>query len=123
MSPAAPSFPRAIRHADHLRAAIANVTAEKPHHFEQAIFADELSEDSLNAVRELVRTQWQTLLAGTVPTLQELIDTDQTAGRARQQRVRIGLYSYTEPMQSAATQPLTTAKRAARRPPPSTKEE
>ncbi len=36
---------------DHLRAAIANVVAEKPPHFEQAIFADELSHASLDAVQ------------------------------------------------------------------------
>lgn len=108
---------------DHLRAAIANVTADKPRHFEQAIFADELSQDSLDAVRELVRTQWQTLLAGTVPTLQKLIDADQAAGRAQQQRVRIGLFSYTEPMQVAPAQSPAPAKRTARRPSPSTKEE
>lgn len=108
---------------DHMRAAIANVTADKPRHFEQAIFADELSQESLDAVRELVRTQWQTLLAGTVPTLQKLIDADQAAGRTQQQRVRIGLFSYTEPMQSAATQAPAPTKRMARRLPPSTKED
>jgi Family of unknown function (DUF6502) len=108
---------------DHLRAAIANVTAEKPRHFEQAIFADELSQDSLDSVRELVRAQWQTLLAGTVPTLQKLIDADQATGRPQQQRVRIGLYSYTEAMPSAATPAPAPAKRAARRAPPPPKEE
>lgn len=108
---------------DHLRAAIANVTADKPRHFEQAIFADELSQGSLETVRELVRTQWQTLLAGTVPTLQKLIDADQAAGHAHGQRVRIGLYSYTEPMQAAAPVTPAPVKRSARRSPPSTKEE
>jgi Family of unknown function (DUF6502) len=99
---------------DHLRATIANVIADKPPHFEQAIFADELSHASLDAVRELVRTQWQTLLAGAVPTLQRLIDEDQAAGVPHDQRVRIGLFSYTEPMAAAEQRNQTPAKRPPR---------
>ena len=110
---------------DHMRAAIANVTAEKPPHFEQAVFADDLSQVSLEAVRELVRTQWQTLLAGAVPTLQKLIDADQAAGRPQDQRVRIGLFSYTEAMDAAAQRAQAKPKptRTARNKSPSSKEE
>ena len=99
---------------DHMRAAIANVTADKPPHFEQAVFADDLSQVSLETVRELVRTQWQALLAGAVPTLQKLIDADQAAGRPQDQRVRIGLFSYTEPMDAAAQRAQAKAIRTAR---------
>ncbi len=102
---------------DHLRASIANVLADKPAHFEQAVFADGLSPASLVAANDLVRTQWQSLLAATVPKLQAMIDDDQASGRATDQRVRIGLYSYGEPTDAAARRtqpgPASTARKTA----------
>lgn len=83
---------------DHLRAAVANVLADTPPHLEQAVFADELSQDSLDAFRQLMRTQWKALLEATVPALQQLIDADRAAGRPQNQRVRVGLYTYNEAM-------------------------
>jgi hypothetical protein len=83
---------------DHLRAAVANVLSDTPSHLEQAVFADELSKESMDAFRLVMRTQWKALLDATVPTLQHLIDADQAAGRTQDQRVRVGLYTYTEAM-------------------------
>jgi len=106
---------------DHLRASIANVLADRPPHFEQAIFADGLSAASVQAAHALVRTQWQGLLAATVPTLQKMIDADQAAGHAADQRVRIGLFSYAAPNHAAPhpAQPAAAAtarkSRASRR--------
>ncbi len=81
---------------DHLRAGVANVLAEAPPHVEQAVFADELSAESIAAFREIAKAQWQALLAASVPKLQALVDADAAAGRAADRRVRIGLYSYHE---------------------------
>jgi len=83
---------------DHLRAAVVNVLSDPPQHLEQAIFADELSEVSLDEVRKGMRAQWQALLAATVPLLHRLIEADQTAKRTRDQRVRVGLYMFSELM-------------------------
>ncbi len=105
---------------DHMRASIANVLADKPPHFEQAVFADGLSADSLEAANELVRAQWKALLAATVPTLQKMIDDDQAAGRSTDRRVRIGLYSYGEPTHAAA-QRAQAGRPAAPRKPAATK--
>ena len=91
---------------DHLRAAVANVLAREPLHLEQAIFADELSHQSLTAFRQLMRAQWKTLLAGTVPALQQLIDADEAAARPRNQRVRVGLYTYHAVMNPTTDKPL-----------------
>lgn len=79
---------------DHLAAAVANVLAAEPPHLEQAVFADELSSESLSKVRKLVSAQWKTLLAALVPELQALIAADAKAGRTARHRVRVGLYSY-----------------------------
>jgi hypothetical protein len=83
---------------DHLRAAVANVLSDKPAHLEQAVFADELSAASLDKFKRLMRTQWKALLDATVPALQQLLDADAAAGRPRDQRVRVGLYTYSATM-------------------------
>src|SRR5262252_6962867 len=47
---------------DHLCAAVENILADQPRHLEQAIFADELSEQSVAKIRSLVGAQWRALL-------------------------------------------------------------
>ncbi|MEP7299033.1 MAG: DUF6502 family protein [Burkholderiales bacterium] len=86
---------------DHLRAAVANVLSREPLHLEQAIFA-ELSVSSMERIDLLMRAHWKSLLASTVPALQQLIDDDRGADRVRDQRVRIGLYTYHETTTPAA---------------------
>lgn len=79
---------------DHLMAAVSNVLAQEPPHFEQAVFADELSAESLVAIRRFVLGQWKSLMHGAVPLLEGLIEEDRQQGRPQDQRIRIGLYSY-----------------------------
>ena len=79
---------------DHLAAAVANVRAETPLHLEQAVFADELSAESTEALRALVIARWKELLTALVPRIQALIVADAKAGRVADRRVRVGLYSY-----------------------------
>lgn len=79
---------------DHLMAAVSNVLAQEPPHFEQAVFADELSAESLVAIRSFVLGQWKSLMHGAVPLLEGLIEDDRQQGRRQDQRIRIGLYSY-----------------------------
>ena len=97
---------------DHLRASVANVLAENgPPHVEQAVFADELSRDSLQRFAPLVREQWQLLLRTLAPALQTLIDDDQAQQRVQDQRVRVGLYAYAEPMANAEKTPRAARRR------------
>lgn len=84
--------------ADHLRAAVDNVLGRGREHLEQAVFADELSESSMHVFRAHMNTEWQALLARLVPLLEGLIQDDVQAGRNQDQRLRVGLYSYTAPM-------------------------
>lgn len=84
---------------DHLRAAVRNVLGSGSEHFEQALLADELSQQSLQQARQLISEQWRELLTRLGPRLQALMDEDQAAGRAQDQQVRIGLYSWSQPME------------------------
>ena len=84
--------------ADHFAAAVANVQGDGTAHFEQAIFADELSSELLAAVRTLTSAHWQQLLEKLVPQLESMIAADAQAGRTADQRLSVGLYSYHEDM-------------------------
>ena len=90
---------------DHLSGAVANVLADTSPHLEQALFADELSAESMRVVHDLVAAQWQALMRALVPKINKLIETDRrAAGRPDQradQRMRIGLYTYHEAMPAA----------------------
>ncbi len=96
---------------DHLNAAIANVLHDGNCHLEQAVFADELSTESLEALRPLVMAHWNTLHEKMVPALTSLIEADKLAGRTQDQRVRIGLYSFTDTTSDSTAQKSQTARR------------
>jgi hypothetical protein len=91
---------------DHLGAAVANVLGDGRQHFEQAVFADELSPQSVAALRERIDAQWRSLRNALVPQLTALIEADRAAGRAQDQRLRVGLFSYSESMSAAAAADL-----------------
>ena len=86
---------------DHLSAAVHNVLTDGPRHFEQAMFAHELSTHSVEEARAAVRLQWQALIDKMVPMLEEMIERDRDAGRPQDQRLRIGLFSFNEPVAPA----------------------
>ena len=83
---------------DHFRAAVANVLADSPAHLEQAVFADELSQESIDNLRNVMRAQWKALLQATVPMLHTLIAEDRAAKRSQNKRARLGIYMFSEPM-------------------------
>lgn len=91
---------------DHLSAAVENVIADSPPHVEQAIFADELSTQSVAKVREMVNAEWKKLLADMVPKISAMIDEDAKQERPADQRLRIGLYSYRAAMDIVPKAPL-----------------
>lgn len=99
---------------DHLDAAVANVLHDGGSHLEQAVFADELSAESIKTLRPLVTGQWKALRDAMVPTILALIESDRLAGRIQDQRMRIGLYSFDENMPNigtAANKPAARPKR------------
>ncbi len=89
---------------DHLDAAVENVLCNNASHLEQAVFADELSAESIALLRPMIAARWQELRNSMVPVLADMIEADREAGRAQNQRMRLGLYSYAEPMAAPAGQ-------------------
>jgi Family of unknown function (DUF6502) len=83
---------------DHLAAGVANVLGDERKHFEQAVFADELSAASIDAAKKLVNAQWRALMAAIVPELEALVEADRQALHRADRRLRIGLFSYDEQM-------------------------
>ncbi len=97
---------------DHLNAAIANVLHDGNRHLEQAVFADELSTESIETLRPLFIAHWNELRENMVPTITALIEADKLAGRAQDQRVRIGLYTFADTTTDAkAPQKVRVARR------------
>lgn len=88
---------------DHLAAAVWNVREMGPKHLEQAIFADDLSEESVAKMDKRVRAEWKALLSSLVPEVEAMIKADRKAGRRADRRLRVGLYSFNTPMIPAAT--------------------
>jgi hypothetical protein len=86
---------------DHLRAATANVLGDGGQHLEQAIFADELSEQSLQAAQRLMAHQWRSMLAHVAPQLEALIAGDRKDGRVQNRSLRIGLFTWSQAMPDA----------------------
>jgi len=100
---------------DHLNAAIDNVLHDGNRHLEQAVFADELSTESLKAFLPVVMTHWNTLHEMMVPALTSLIEADKRAGRTQDQRVRVGLYTFTDTTTDSKTSQKSRTSRRFRK--------
>lgn len=90
---------------DHLSAAVANVLHGDRRHVEQAVFSDSMSQHGIEQARALVQQQWQLLLKNLVPALQQMIHDDREAGRDASHRLRVGLYSFHEPLPEDPDEP------------------
>lgn len=101
---------------DHLRAAVDNVLGGDDRlHFEQAVFADGLTAESIASVRPAISAQWQALLRALVPALEARVEADATTQPAPQGRLRVGLYTYHEGAAAPTPVPPPLAARAKRR--------
>ena len=82
---------------DHLAAAIHNISAPADaRFFERAFFDDDVTAATVRALQETVRTEGMNLLRGLVTTSDGVERAQREAGDGGGQRVRIGLYCYTE---------------------------
>jgi len=87
---------------DHLQAAVTNVLGSGSEHFEQALFADELSAESIGKARALIGGQWQHLMKTIAPALMAMMDEDKAQGRPQDRCLRLGLYSWDQAMPASA---------------------
>jgi hypothetical protein len=85
----------------HAKACVQNITERQPQHFEQVIFADELSKESAAQLKFLLESRWKELLEHFVPLASEFCNADKREGVANTQ-IRIGVYSYSEEMPSGS---------------------
>jgi Family of unknown function (DUF6502) len=84
---------------DHLSAGVANTLGNSPAFLEQSIYANGLTQESANKFHITLRKRWLSLTQGLVPQIQRSIDEDRSVLKESQlpsQRIRIGLYFYTE---------------------------
>ena len=82
---------------DHLAAAIHNISAPADaRFFERAFFDDDVSAETVRALQDSVRTEGMDLLRGLVTTSDSVERAQREAGDGGGQRVRIGLYCFTE---------------------------
>lgn len=100
---------------DHLQAAVSNVIGDRAPLLEQAVFADELSDESVQLAHEIARETWHATLQALAPMLEKRIAADRAAKRRADRRLRVGMYFYTD---RQATPDAKAAKppRKARRP-------
>lgn len=100
---------------DHFRAAVSNVLNDGRQQLEQAIFADELSAESLLETASLMTAQWRTLLTAIAPQLEKMIERDRQLGRPQNHHIRIGMYTWSPTMPPIANPPppLATQEAAA----------
>lgn len=89
---------------DHLAAAVDNVLSrdDRKPHFEQAVFGEGLSPQSVARLREVVRGHWKALAADLVATIEALVADDEQHPERATERVRFGLFSFHEASPPAA---------------------
>jgi hypothetical protein len=98
---------------DHLAGAVTNVLTDGKRHYEQAVFADGLTEASVLEVWEQIGDLWKTLLSTLVPVLEQKVERDQQSDGATQ-RLRVGLYTFDANTAAAAPAPAPRKTRKRR---------
>jgi hypothetical protein len=90
---------------DHADAAVSNVLAASPPFLERTLFADELSEESAQALQEEARTQWKRVHDELIIRADALEAEDRRLGRQARSRIRVGVYVYAETPGAAQAPP------------------
>ncbi|MFT3954412.1 MAG: DUF6502 family protein [Piscinibacter sp.] len=102
--------------ADHMAAAVSNLTTDAPRYLEQSVFADGLGAASVEDLHELAREAWQEAFETMVKEARKRVAADDRLPPGEQHRMRFGVYFYGEP-QAATTgdaAPVAATARAAR---------
>jgi hypothetical protein len=83
---------------DHLKAACENILSDGRQHLEQAVFADELSEHSIEQIKVLLSSIWQDMLTQLSQEFTRLIEEDRQHQRVQDRSMRVGMYSLHQSM-------------------------
>jgi len=107
----------ATRVADHVAAAVHNLTMPGPKFLERSAWADGLSEDSVSHLHEMSREAWERAFETVVAQARERVTADAVKGDSANHRIRFGVYFFSEPAKSdiAAHPESTPAPRAGAR--------
>jgi len=103
--------------ADHIAAAVANITLDAPKFLEQSVYADGLTPESIDKLQQVAREAWMQAFESMVVNARKRTERDyESDGNLR---MRFGAYFYAEPVPDAPAAPKPAgkapAKRAARR--------
>jgi hypothetical protein len=105
--------------ADHLAAAVHNLTVDALPWLEQSVFAEGLSDASVARLHELARSAWAQAFAGMVDEASRRVEADDAVPSEQQRRMRFGAYFFSEPLVesrcgSAPVEPPPAAPRVRR---------
>lgn len=87
--------------ADHIAAAVHNLTLGGPKFLEQSMFVDGLSEQSAEHLHDVARRLWQEAFETMVTRARERVQAD--APINADARIRFGVYYYSQPSEAAVT--------------------
>lgn len=82
--------------ADHIAAAVSNLTLDAPKLLEQSIYADGLTAPSIDVLHAVARKAWAEAFDAVIGQARECLDRDRGSGDDRQ-RMRMGVYFFSEP--------------------------
>lgn len=105
--------------ADHMAAAVHNLTEPGPKLLEQSVFADGLSADSADVLAQAAREAWTQVFDPFVATARARLDADNAAAlpASEQRRMRFGVYFYSEAAPAASPTADAGASAASEAPP------
>jgi hypothetical protein len=100
--------------ADHIAAAVHNLTVDAPKYLEQSVFADGLTPESIARLHDCARAAWNAAFSATVSEARQCVAADAEADSNI--RMRFGVYFYSEPVKQPSA-PATLARKRTRRSP------
>lgn len=103
--------------SDHIAAAVSNLTTTAPRFLEQSVFADGLTQTSVERLHDVARQAWARALDSVVTEARQRVELDSPS--AGDLRMRFGVYFYGEPVRDkppkaaeGAGKPATPRRRA-----------
>ena len=105
--------------SDHIAAAVHNLTIKAPKFLEQSVFADGMTQESVDHLHQCARAAWSAAFTTMVSEARQRIEID--ADSDSDIRIRFGTYFYSEPAAAPPPLPAPAAEPAPRPPRPRTK--